>query len=98
MLGAFTQEELRESATAVAAVALDRLLEHTRRGGCSALWDALLAAVAVRLTAVKAAVAAAQSKGRAVAGEVEKVGEVQVAVASAARAVDLLQQAVAYFR
>jgi hypothetical protein len=87
-------------------VALSRLLEHTRRGGCSPLWDALLAAVAARLTKVKAAVAVAAANSKAVAeivaGSEAGTGaghdEVQAAVASAARAVDLTQQAVAYFR
>ncbi len=44
-----TQEALRERAAQVNAVALDRLLQHTRRGGLQILWESALAETNARL-------------------------------------------------
>ena len=44
-----TQEALRERAAQVNAVALDRLLQHTRRGCLQILWETALAEADARL-------------------------------------------------
>lgn len=46
-----TQEALRDAAAQVNAAALDRLLQHTRRGSLLALWIAALAEANARLAA-----------------------------------------------
>jgi hypothetical protein len=81
-----SREQLRARAAAVASVALDRLLDHLRRGKCEALWAALLAEAGRRLAALAAAV-------KAGGGE-----EGAAARAGAARCVDLLAQAVHFYR
>jgi U3 small nucleolar RNA-associated protein 20 len=59
---------LRARAAAVAHVALQRLLDHTRRGGAGPLWDALLTTATARLAAADAAAAAAGHAGAANGG------------------------------
>ena len=44
-----TQEALRERAAQVNAVALERLLQHTRRGCMQILWETALAEADARL-------------------------------------------------
>lgn len=56
-----TPEVLRQRATAVAGVALDRALDHLRRGACDTLWAALQECVDTRLAAAESAVMAAES-------------------------------------
>jgi U3 small nucleolar RNA-associated protein 20 len=102
-----TQEALRARAAAVAHVALQHLLNHTRRGGCGPIWDAALAAVAQRLSAADGAAAAAADAPVATTngsgGDGHQPGSVSesasaAAEASAARAVLHLAQAVAFYR
>lgn len=45
-----TQEMLRDRAAQVNTVALDRLLQHTRRGSLQALWETAFAEADARLT------------------------------------------------
>ena len=44
-----TQDVLRDRAAQVNRVALDRLLQHTRRGSLQALWETALAEADARL-------------------------------------------------
>lgn len=62
-----TQEALRARATAVACVALDRILSHLRRGKAGELWAALLKEANTRLDVLDQALAAAPSDAAAAA-------------------------------
>jgi U3 small nucleolar RNA-associated protein 20 len=94
-----TQELLRAHAAAVAGVALDRLLEHLRRGKAGELWAALHAELASRLAAYEAAAPAALARPSAATGLAEALPPAAAAAGrSLGRAVLHVAQAVAYIR